>query len=186
MELENKKYIIVEIIPTHSQSDKGFIAQISALKLDGLQLEDRFDYRVEDNLIENNDLKNMIQYDKKSFTYVNNKYFMIEKFKQWSKGYPLLLLEDSYTRDYLSELDNDMELVYKYLDLEYGLDVFDRIMKKYNLQPSDHLVDLIYESIIFESDNKKDKKSKKEKSTKKKENIDKNKKESKKSKKESE
>ena len=38
MELENKKYIIVEIIPTHSQSDKGFIAQISALKLNGLQL----------------------------------------------------------------------------------------------------------------------------------------------------
>ena len=182
MELENKKYIIVEIIPTHSQSDKGFIAQISALKLNGLQLEDRFDYRVEDNLIENNDLKNMIQYDKKSFTYVNNKYFMIEKFKQWSKGYPLLLLEESYTRNYLSELDNDMELVYKYLDLEYGLDVFDRIMKKYNLQPSDHLFDLIYESIIFESNNKK---SKKEKSTKNKENNDKNKKESKKSKKES-
>lgn len=182
MELENKKYIIVEIIPTHSQSDKGFIAQISALKLNGLQLEDRFDYRVEDNLIENNDLKNMIQYDKKSFTYVNNKYFMIEKFKQWSKGYPLLLLEESYTRNYLSELDNDMELVYKYLDLEYGLDVFDRIMKKYNLQPSDHLVDLIYESIIFESNNKK---SKKEKSTKNKENNDKNKKESKKSKKKS-
>ena len=110
---------------------------------------------------------------------------MIEKFKQWSKGYPLLLLEESYTKDYLGELDNDMELVYKYLDLEYGLDVFDRIMKKYNLQASDHLVDLIYESIIFESDNKKDIKSKKEKSTKKKENIAKNKKESKKSKKES-
>ena len=25
MELENKKYIIVEIIPTHSQSDKGLV-----------------------------------------------------------------------------------------------------------------------------------------------------------------
>ena len=57
MELENKKYIIVEIIPTHSQSDKGFIAQISALKLDGLQLEDRFDYRVKDNLIEKDELQ---------------------------------------------------------------------------------------------------------------------------------
>ncbi len=166
MELENKKYIIVEIIPTHSQSDKGFIAQISALKLDGLKLEDRFDYRVEDNLIENEDLKNMIQYDKKSFTYVNNKYFIIEKFKQWSKGYPLLLLEDSYTKDYLSELDNDMELVYKYLNLEYGLDIFDRIMDKYKLEPSDHLVDLIYESIIFESNNKEVKEDK-DKNTKK-------------------
>ena len=98
----------------------------------------------------------MIQYDKKSFTYVNNKYFIIEKFKQWSKGYPLLLLEESYTKDYLSELDNDMELVYKYLNLEYSQDVFDRIMKKYNLQPSDHLVDLIYESLIFESNDKKE------------------------------
>ena len=51
-----------------------------------------------------------------------------------------------------------MELVYKYLNLEYSQDVFDRIMKKYNLQPSDHLVDLIYESIIFESNESNDKK----------------------------
>ena len=29
MELENKKYIIVEIIPTHSQSEKKIITQIS-------------------------------------------------------------------------------------------------------------------------------------------------------------
>lgn len=65
MNLEKDNYIIVEIIPTHSKSDKGIIAQISALKLEGLNLLDRFDYRVEDKLIENEDLKNMIAYDKK-------------------------------------------------------------------------------------------------------------------------
>ena len=37
MNLEKDKYIIVEVIPTHSKADKGTIAQISALKLEGLK-----------------------------------------------------------------------------------------------------------------------------------------------------
>jgi hypothetical protein len=155
MNLQKDKYIIVEIIPTHSDSNKGFIAQLSALKLDGIKLLDRFDYRVENKFIENEDLKNLITYDKEAFTYVNNIYFIIEKFKQWSKDYPLLLLEEEYTKDYLKELDNKKELVYKYLDMDYSLDIFERIIKKYNLEPSDHLVDIIYEAIIYEGNNKK-------------------------------
>lgn len=154
MDLQKDKYIIVEIIPTHSKKDKGFIAQISALKLHGIELQDRFDYRVEDHFIENIDLLNMIQYDKSNFTYVNNIYFIIEKFKQWAKGYPLLIIEDTYTLDYLDELDNKKELIYPYLELEYKEDVFDTILKKYNLQPSNHLVDLLYEAIIYEGNNK--------------------------------
>lgn len=155
MNLQKDKYIIVEIIPTHSDSNKGFIAQLSALKLDGIKLLDRFDYRVENKFIENEDLKNLIAYDKEAFTYVNNIYFIIEKFKQWSKDYPLLLLEEEYTKDYFKELDNKKELVYKYLDMDYSLDIFERIMKKYNLEPSNHLVDIIYEAIIYEGNNKK-------------------------------
>ncbi|MBP5679155.1 MAG: hypothetical protein J6X28_04950 [Bacilli bacterium] len=154
MNLQKEKYIIVEVIPTHSEKDKGFIAQISALKLKGIELQDRFDYRVEDHFIENEDLKRFIQYDKKSFTYVNNIYFILEKFKQWSKGYPLLLLNDTYTREYLKELENQQELVYPYLDLEESVDVFETIKKKYHLEPSDHLVDLIYEAIIQEGNKK--------------------------------
>ena len=57
VDLKRDKYIIVEIIPTNSNSDKGFIAQISALKLEGIKLLDRFDYRVEEKLIESNDIK---------------------------------------------------------------------------------------------------------------------------------
>ena len=154
MNLQKDKYIIVEIIPTHSDPKEGFIAQISALKLDGIKLIDRFDYRVEDRFLDNDDLKAMIQYDKKNFTYVNNIYFIIEKFKQWAKDYPLLLLEEKYTKKYLKELPNKKEIVYPYLDLEEEPHVFDKIINKYNLEVSNHLVDLIYEAIIYEGNNK--------------------------------
>lgn len=157
MNLEKDKYIIVEVIPTHSNAEKGMIAQISALKLDGLKLKDRFDYRLKDELIENKDLKEVIQYDKASFTYVNNPNFIPEKFKFWAKDLPLLLIEDTYTLDYLKDIKNKKELIYPYLNMEHSYDVFNKIMKKYNLAPSNHLVDLLYEAIIYESNNKGDK-----------------------------
>ena len=100
MELENKKYIIVEIIPTYSTSDKGFIAQISALKLDGIKLLDRFDYRINKDLIENDYVKSMLNYDNDSFTYLDNKEEIKDKFKEWIEELPLLLLDNTYTLDY--------------------------------------------------------------------------------------
>ncbi len=154
MDLQKDNYIIVEVIPTYSDSNNGFIAQISALKLEGIKLLDRFDYRVENRLIENEDIKRIISYDKNMFTYVDNIYFILEKFKQWSKDYPLLIIEDTYTKDYLKELENSKELIYPYLNMEYNNDVFNQIMDKYNLQPSNHLVDLLYEAIIYEGNNK--------------------------------
>lgn len=153
MNLQKEKYIIVEIIPTHSNNKKGFIAQISALKLEGIKLLDRFDYRVEDKFIENPDLRAMISYDKEMFTYVNNIYFILEKFKQWSKDYPLLIIEENYTPKYLEELENKKELIYPYLQLEYNDNIFEQIIEKYHLQPSNHLVDLLYEAIIYEGNN---------------------------------
>ncbi len=150
MNLQKDKYIIVEIIPTHSNSEKGFIAQISALKLQGIKLVDRFDYRVEDYLIDNDDLRRMIQYDKQMFTYVKNKYFIPEKFKKWCEDYPLILMENKYTNDYLQDIKNKKELIYPYLNLEYREDIFDIIKEKYHLKDSNHLVDLLYEAIIYE------------------------------------
>ena len=155
MDLQKDQYIILEIIPTRSSSEDGFIAQLSALKLKGIQLVDRFDYRVEDKFIENDEIKSMIQYDKDKFTYVNNIYFIIEKFKQWAKDFPLLLIENTYTLNYLEELNNKKELIYPYLNMEFSQDVFPKIMEKYHLQPSNHLVDLLYEAIIYEGNNKK-------------------------------
>jgi hypothetical protein len=156
MNLHKDKYIIVEVIPTHSDNEKGFIAQISALKLDGIKLLDRFDYRVKDNLIENEDLRNLISYDKEMFTYVDNIYFIIEKFKQWVEDYPILIIEDNYTLKYLNELENTKELIYPYLDIEYSIDVFNKIMDKYKIEPTNHLVDILYEAIIFHGEKKED------------------------------
>ena len=149
MDFNKDKYIIVEVIPTWSNSNNGFIAQVSALKLEGLKLLDRFDYRVKDELIDNIDVLNIIQYDKNMFNYVDNIYFIPEKFKQFVEDLPLLVLDDTYTLDFLSYLDNKKELVYPYLDIEFSLDVIDRLKDKYNLEDSNHLVDLIYESLIF-------------------------------------
>ena len=149
MDLNKDKYIIVEIIPTRSNSKDGFIAQISALKLDGLKLVDRFDYRVKDELIDSIDVLRIINYDKNMFTYIDNDVFIPEKFKQFVGDLPLLIIEDRYTLDYLSYLDNKKELVYPYIGVEYNENVFDDIKKKFKLEDSNHLVDLIYEAIIF-------------------------------------
>ena len=149
MDFNKDKYIIVEIIPTRSNSKDGFIAQISALKLEGLKLIDRFDYRVTDNLIDSEDLLRIISYDKNMFTYIDNDVFIPEKFKQFVEDLPLLILEDTYTLDYLSYLDNKKELVYPYIGVNYNKDVFDEIKEKFKLEDSNHLVDLIYEAIIF-------------------------------------
>ena len=155
MNLHKDKYIIVEVIPTHSDNEKGFIAQISALKLDGIKLLDRFDYRVKDELIENPDLQNLISYDKEMFTYVDNIYFIIEKFKRWAEDLPILIIEDQYTPKYLNELENTKELIYPYIDMEYSQDVFTKILDKYKIEPTNHLVDILYEAIIF-NDKKED------------------------------
>lgn len=154
MNLLKDKYIILEIIPTHSDKRKGTIAQIQALKLEGIQLIDRFDYRLDESLIENPDLKELISYDKESFTYVNNKDIILKEFIKWIGKLPLLIIDNSYTIEYLSDIKNKKESVFKYLDLEISDDVFDKLMKKYNLEPSNHLVDLLYESVINESNKK--------------------------------
>ena len=154
MKLDKDKYIIVEIIPNHSNYKKGCICQIQALKLNGLKLIDRFDYRLTDNLVNNITVLNTMKYDCDMFKYVFDTDTMMNDFKTIVGDYTIFIVEDSYTLDYLSYLDNKIELIYPYLNMEYSLDVFDKIIDKYNLDPSNHLVDLIYEAIIYESNNK--------------------------------
>lgn len=152
--IEKDKYIIVELIPSHSDYCKGDVVQLSALKLYGLQLIDRFDYRLDEKLIENKDLLNLISYDKDSFKYTSDKTLIMKEFKKWSEKIPLLIIDNDYTKDYLSKLENNKESIFNYLGMTISNDVFDKIMNKYHLEPSDHLVDLLYESLIMESNNK--------------------------------
>ena len=155
MDINKDKYIILEIIPTLSDSKKGDIIQLQALKLEGLQLIDRFDYRLDNSLITNKDLVNLISYDNDYFTYVNEKDKIIKDFIKWSNKLPLLILDNQYTRDYLKDLDNKKESICNYLDITYSDDLIKELMDKYQLEYSNHLVDLLYESLILHDNEKK-------------------------------
>ena len=152
--MKNKKYIILEIIPTAVNPKDGEVAQISALKIDGIKLEDRFDYRLEEDKINNYDIIRMISYDKDDFIYVNTTRKIMTRFKKWISDYDLLIIDNLYTRNYLKNIKNKKESIFDYLDLELSDDVIDKMMKKYNLQPSNHIVDLLYEAIIANGNKK--------------------------------
>lgn len=149
-----KKYVILEIIPTALDPKKGEIAQLSALKLNGLNLIDRFDYRLNDDKIKIEDIKNMISYDKDSFNYVDSKEEILTKFQNFIEDYDLLIIDNEYTANYLEDIENKKESIFKYLKMDFSDDVIEEVIDKYKLEPSNYIVDLLYEALIFESNNK--------------------------------
>lgn len=151
--LENKEYIIVEIIPTSPNPEKGDIAQLSALKLNGLTLVDRFDYRLNEDNINNIYIKEMINYDKENFIYKNTTKEIKDEFKKWIKKDLLLIIDNDYTKEYLKEYKNKKESVFSYLDTCFYDDVFNELIEKYHLEKSNYIVDILYESLIYESNN---------------------------------
>ena len=150
MDLKNSKYIILEIIPTSIDPKKGDVAQLSALKIDGIKLIDRFDYRLDKSKIKIPDILKMTDYDNESFKYVKTTKNLLSNFKKFIGDLPLLIIDNSYTRNYLSDFNNDIYSVFEFLNLEVSDDVFDRLMNKYGLEPSNYLVDLLYEALIKE------------------------------------
>ena len=151
---DNKNYIIVEIIPTSPNPKNGEIVQISALLLQGLKLIDRFDYRLDMDKISIPDLVKMLNYDIDKFNYLATGKDILDNFKEWSKNTDLLIIDNDYTIKYLCDLPNKKESIFKYLGLKYTDDVMDKVIKKYNLEPSNYIVDLLYEALIYESNNK--------------------------------
>lgn len=145
-----KEYIIVEIIPSHSNANIGFIIQLQALKISNDKIIERLDLRVNDNLIDNHDLLRMISYDKEMFHYVNDKETILKEFIKFIEKDKLLIIDNYYTLDYLKNIKNKKESIFKYLGLELSNDVFNKLIDKYKLEPSNHLVDLLYEALIFE------------------------------------
>ena len=144
----SEKYIIIEIIPTTSKRETGDIAQISALKLNDLSLLDRFDYRINKDKIINPSILEIISYDDDLFTYLNSTDELIEEFKNWSEDLPILILDNDYTKDYLKDLNNKKISISKYLNKEYTDNFIDELIEEYNLEPSNYIVDLLYESLI--------------------------------------
>ena len=136
------QYVILELIPDSISPSNGNIIQLSALKLDGLKLIDRFDYRLNYDKINNIDLKKLISYDKDSFIYVDDSDDIISNFKKWIEDLPLLIIDNVYTFNFLESINNNKESIFKYLGLEYSDDIIDRVIAKYNLEPSNYIVDL--------------------------------------------
>lgn len=93
----------------------------------------------------------MISYDKELFTYVKTTRIILSRFKKWIKDYDLLIIDNAYTRNYLKKIKNKKESIFQYLNLDFSDDVIDIMMTKYNLEPSNHIVDLLYEALIFET-----------------------------------
>lgn len=152
IDVKDKRYIILEIIPTAIKD--GDIVQLSALKINELNLEDRFDYRLNYKFIDNKDLVDMISYDSDSFNYVDTTKEIVNKFKKWIGNYKLLIIDNSYTENYLVGIKNKRESIFNYLDMEYSDDIIERVIEKYGLVFSNHIVDLLYEALIYESNNK--------------------------------
>lgn len=148
MKIKKEKYIILEIIPTAIHPSKGDIVQLSALKLEGLQLLDRFDYRLREDLIAIPDIKEMVNYDKSSFTYKNSTKEILNEFKEWIEDLPLLIIDNLYTENFLESIPNKKESVFKYLDKKYHDNIIEELIKEYELEPSNYIVDLLYESLI--------------------------------------
>ncbi len=147
-----EKYIILEIIPTATKD--GDIVQLSALRIHDLKLIDRFDYRLNENKIPYRDLIKMISYDKDKFIYKNSTRKIMSAFKKWCKNYDLLIIDNSYTLNYLEELNNKKESIFKYLNMEYNDNIIEDVIEKYKLESSNYIVDLLYEALIYESNNK--------------------------------
>ena len=146
-----KEYIILEIIPDRIKD--GNIIQLEALKIKDLKLIDRLDIRLNEELIPLDSLKELVSYDKDKFIYKNTKKEIINEFKEFINDIPLLILNNEYTNNYLEEIENEKIDITKLLNTNYSDDLIDRIITKYKLQPSNYIVDLLYEALMFENDN---------------------------------
>lgn len=150
MNIKEDKIILLELIPTNYKNNNGVIIQLSALKLNGLKLIERFDYRLKDECLPLNQLKEMINYDNDQFTYVDSDIIILDKLKEFVEDYNILILDNIYTKDYIAYLNNNIDYVYNYLNLDYSPDIINQIISKYNLSLSNHIVDLLYEALMME------------------------------------
>ena len=148
MDLLKDEYIILELIPTAIHPSKGDIIHLSALKLKGIQLQDRFDERLEERLIALQDFKDLISYDKDAFKYKESTKEILSDFQEWIKDLPLLILDNTYSNNFLESLPNKKESILKYLNKEYHDRVVEELIEENNIEPTNYIVDILYESLI--------------------------------------
>ena len=148
MNLEKDKYIIVELIPTTLRKETGDIIQLSALKINNLVIESRFDYRLNEDNIPLKDFIDLISYDKESFTYKDTTKDILDEFTKFIEEYPILMMDNEYTNNYLSDIKNKKESIYNYISTNNKDTFIEEIIERYGIEPTNYIVDVIYESII--------------------------------------
>ena len=55
----------------------------------------------------------------------------------------------------LKDIENEKESVFNHLNMKYHDYIIDEVINKYHLEPSNYIVDLLYEALIYESNNRK-------------------------------
>lgn len=148
MELPKGKYIIVEIIPTAISPQKGDIVEMTALLVNGLVIEDRFNYRLNERLVALPDFLKMTSYDKDSFIYKDSTKEILDEFNKWSQDYPLLIMNNVYTNNFLQDIPNKKESIFKYMGKEYHDRIIEEIINEYKIEPSNYIVDILYEALV--------------------------------------
>ena len=146
MKLDKDEYIILEIIPT--KMSNGDIVELTALKVKDLKLIDRFNYRLNKDKVTIPEFLEMCSYDDDKFNYLDDTKEILASFKNWIGDLPLICVDNTYTANYLKDINNKLELVFPYLDLEVDGEVIQNMINKYKLEESNYIVDLVYEAII--------------------------------------
>ena len=90
----------------------------------------------------------MCNYDDEDFIYLDNSMDILDKLKDFAEDLPLVLIDNTYTFNFLDDFTNKKELVFPYLELEFNDSVIQNMIDKYSLEASNYLVDLVFEAII--------------------------------------
>lgn len=146
------KYVIVELIPTSRNPQEGDIIQLSAIKIDNFVLKDRLDIRLEKEKVTLKKLLELIDYDENLFEYVSSTEEIITKFVDFVGDYPLVIIDNEYTENYLTRIKNPFFYLHNLIDLKSSDFIIEEMIEKYNLEMSNYIVDLIFEALIYESD----------------------------------
>lgn len=138
-----KEGILLELIP--SKSKDGDIIQIEALDIKNNEIINRLNIRY---LAKNLDQKliDMISYDKEDHIYLDSNEEMLKALKDFANDKTIYILDNSYTKEYLKEFNTSF--VEDFLSEEKE-NFLERMIKKYNIQPTNYIVDILYESIIL-------------------------------------
>ena len=86
----------------------------------------------------------MCNYDNDLFIYKDNNKEILDELKKFVSDLKIILIDDTYTLNYLKDFNNDMETIYKYVNVKN----IEEMVNKYKLEPSNYMVDLVFEAII--------------------------------------